>query len=785
MRNLNVKIPRQKLSVTAKNKTWLKQNLDALDTSGYFYDSTVRLSLAEKQLNLDLYNGIIHMYDVKYCINPTGLEEAEAFLPKRVNNYSLITPRIDLLVGEESKRRFDWKVIVTNDSAISEKEKDKQAEMRARLLGILENTEQTDEQFVREVERLEEWATYEYQDIRELTANRILKHYWLEHKMDRIFLEGFRDALVQGEEIYQVYLDHNEPVLRKLNPLNVHVLRSGRSNNIADADMIVIDEYWSPGAIIDRWHEELKSSEIDIIEKYSFGAGDNNRDDVYVNNQEPLPMFGDILNLSDPLLEGGLEMLRGLGTSFGLPMDNEGNIRVLHVYWKSYKKVKKVTSFDPITGEPVTDIHAEVYVVDELMGETSKDIWIAEWWEGVKIADKIYVQMRPCEHQFRRLSNPSKCHPGIIGKIYNLNEQKSFPLVSRMKSLQYLYNIIYDRLNESLAKNAGRILELDISMVPDGWSFQDVMTMAKKAGILVKDSSKIVNEGPAKGTLAGNLGHSGHSIIDAETGQYIQQHLGLLEYIRKQIGEISGISEQRLGNISNRETVGGVERSVMQSSHNTEYWFFLHEECKIDALNVFLDAAKIALRNNPKKRQYILEDYTTDIFNLEDLSFSDVDFGVFLTTHPKAQEIDQLFKQNAMMALQANLITFTEVMDIYMSNSLSETRRKIEKAEKRRQEQQLKQQEQMQAMEQAKVEADIAEKDAERELKIDLAIIQADTQLKVAQIGADSRDPQKQIQSQEKLAQNDLTFEKLKLDKTLQTQERMAKIKARSKPATK
>jgi len=393
--------------------------------------------------------------------------------------------------------------------------------------------------------------------------------------------------------------------------------------------------------------------------------------------------------------------------------------------------------------------------------------------------------MGPCEHQFRRLSNPSKCHPGIIGKVYNINEQRAFPLVSRMKSLQYLYNIVYDRLNEALAKNAGKIIELDLGMVPDGWEVTDVITMMKKAGIIVKDSFKIVNEGPAKGTLAGNMGHSGHSIIDAETGQYINQHLSLLEYIRRQIGEISGISEQRLGNVSNRETVGGVERSVMQSSHNTEYWFYLHEESKIEALNVFLDAAKIALKNNSKKRQYILEDYTSEIFNVEDLSFTDADFGVFLTTHPKAQEIDQLFKQNAMQALQANIITFSELMDIFMSNSLTETRRKIERAEKRRQEQQMRQQEQEQAIAVQVMEQEAKDKQEERDLKFDLAALQADVDIQVAQINAGSRDPRPKMQSDERLHNDKLSFEKLKLEKTLAAQERIARIKGASKPSSK
>jgi hypothetical protein len=37
-----------------------------------------------------------------------------------------------------------------------------------------------------------------------------------------------------------------------------------------------------------------------------------------------------------------------------------------------------------------------------------------------------------------------------------------------------------------------------------------------------------------------------------------------------EMGEVMGITPQREGQVSNRETVGGVERSVLQSSHITE-----------------------------------------------------------------------------------------------------------------------------------------------------------------------------------------------------------------------
>ena len=78
------------------------------------------------------------------------------------------------------------------------------------------------------------------------------------------------------------------------------------------------------------------------------------------------------------------------------------------------------------------------------------------------------MNMRPRIVQYNRLSNPSKCHFGFIGSIYNLNENKPFSMVDIMKPYAYLYDVIHDRLNKAIAANWGRILKLDLAMIPKG-----------------------------------------------------------------------------------------------------------------------------------------------------------------------------------------------------------------------------------------------------------------------------------------------------------------------------
>jgi len=86
----------------------------------------------------------------------------------------------------------------------------------------------------------------------------------------------------------------------------------------------------------------------------------------------------------------------------------------------------------------------------------------------------------------------------------------------------------------------------------------------------VQDSFKEGNKGASTGKLSGMMNNASTGVIDANQGDIIQHDVNLLEFIKHEMSEVMGITQQRMGQITNRETVGGVERSVLQSSHVTE-----------------------------------------------------------------------------------------------------------------------------------------------------------------------------------------------------------------------
>ena len=785
--------PRQMLSFKAKNKEWRKSHLLWANSKTFFNFAPVRKSTRHKMINYDLLNGKLHMSDLQLVLNPDNLEAS--YIPDRIQHYPIMNSKLNVLRGEESKRVFDYKVVVTNPNAVSEIENNKKNALMQDLYQLIANTSLSEDEFNQRLEKLNDYYTYEWQDIREIRANALLNHYIKELNIPLIFNNGFMDGVTVGEEIYQCDIVGGEPIIERINPLKIRIFKSGYSNRIEDADVIILEDYWSPGRIIDAYYDSLNKKDIEYLEnlpdhvgqavtdsmdnideRYGFINASMIGDEITASNGR---YYFDPANLFDAEVSGSL-----------LPYDLAGNVRVLRMYWKSKRAILKVKSYDPETGEEVYNFYSENYVLNEELGEEAQRFWINEAWEGTMIGDVkdgIYINMRPRLIQYNRLSNPSKCHFGIIGSIYNLNDTKPFSLVDMMKPYNYLYDAIHDRLNKALAANWGDILEVDFSLIPKGWDFDKWMYYAKVNHIAAKDSFKEGNSGNAMGKLAGSMNNASKGIISSNTGNYIQQQINLLEFLKLEMSEVVGISPQREGQISNRETVGGVERSMLQSSHITEWIFTIHDDVKRRALECFLETAKIALRGRSKKFQYILPDTSMRVMDIDGDEFAECDYGLVVDNSDGTQQLQQKLYMLAQAALQTQTLSFSTITKLYTSASLAEKQRLIEKDERQiREAQQQAQQQQIESQERI-AQMENEQKQAELQQKDQANIRDNQVKLLIAQISAENKNdpeadgvaPEEYSQeAKDKLAEQIREFdEKMKLEwaKYRQTQDKNKK----------
>ena len=732
--------PFQKRATGKKKKQFVVDCIEAAIDLAYNSDSDMVKSKSDMAINYNLRSDILDERDIENAVNPWGIKGAT--FPAKMQNYPIANPKIDLLVGEEYKRRFDWRVTVTNPDAISEKEEGEKEMINQILQQALEAENLDEEQLQVELQQLGRWRKYETQDLRERRATHYLQYLWKEQELQLKFNRGFEDALVGGMEVYHVDIVGGEPVVRKCDPLALTIIRTGESYQIEDADIIIEDTYQPIRWVIDNYYDHLTPAEIDAIEQGVIKRSKNTdmiHYDTWRPVENPISVVGDLSGEQGKDWSYAMFDPDSYSTRNVAAYSDNGEVRVVKTVWVSMRKVGEVSWYDE-DGDMQKKLVDENYKPNEAEGEEVEWFWINEWWEGTRIAENIYVKWGPRPIQFRRMGNKSAGGSGYVGTIYNTNTSQSRSLMDRMKPYQYLYNVFMYRTELAFAKSKGKISVMDTSRIPDGWDMDKWMYYAEILGWAIEDPFKEGNKGAATGKLAGQMNQNS-KVLDLEMGSYIQQHVMMLGFIKQELGEIAGVTSQREGQIENRETVGGVERAVTQSSHITEKWFMLHDNTKLRVLETLLETAKYAWRNKKnEKLQYITDEMSSVITEIDGKQFNEADYGIMISNSRQDAELMQTLKQLAQAGLQNGKLNFSGLMDIYLSESMSSIRRKIETFEEDAlQRQQQEQQANIKAQQEAnQIKAQSEKEDRQQDMQ--KTVMNNQTKIEVAHIQADSAD---------------------------------------------
>ena len=178
-------IPPQMLSYRQKTKEWRRAHLDWADKRTYYFGNMVRNSIMKKRINYNLINGVLDMRDVELILNPDSVNAL--FIPESIQHFPIMNSKLHVLQGEEAKRRFDYKVIVTNPNSISEIEMNKLSSIQEQVQAMIEDENLSQEDFEKELDRLSYYFDYQWQDLIEMRASTVLNHYFKELAMAKTF----------------------------------------------------------------------------------------------------------------------------------------------------------------------------------------------------------------------------------------------------------------------------------------------------------------------------------------------------------------------------------------------------------------------------------------------------------------------------------------------------------------------------------------------------------------------------------------------------------------------
>lgn len=724
----NSAFPRQKLPLSKKGKKWQEDCVNYIIGEGNVTSGGNSTSYyGELQTYYNLYNSIFDEKDFKSITNPFKVEDG---FPATPHDFNIIRPKVDLLIGEETKRPLNFRVIRTSQEATSEmQEKEKQmilqyieASITARMSP--EDAQQFQEQLqsgeIMPPEQIAKYMDKDYKDIVENTAYHTLTYLREKLDLDNEFIKGWKDGLISGREFYYIGVLNAEPYAERINPMYFSYDKSPDLEFIEDGSWCCRKMRMPITEVYDRYYDKLEENDLDKLEEMIGSTPGRN-----LGDRSPIDMGIQLRIYDNPIFEGAGKSL----------------VNVWHCCWKSFKKIFYVTTTDD-AGQPQVNIVDETYqpVGNEISVEPD---WIVEVWEGYRAGSDLYFGIQPIEYQHVSIDNPNSQKLPYCGAIYSNTNSKPRSLVSILKPLQYMYIVLWYRLELAIARDKGKVVNMDITQIPKSMNISPAKWMHYLSSVGVNFINPYEEGWNIPGREGGKPAQFNQiTALDLTMSNVIAEYIQLMDKIEELAGTISGITQQREGAVSSSEMVGNVERSVVQSSHITEPLFWVHNQCKRRVLNMLLNTAKGAWEETGKQKlQYIFDNGErafldiTPKFYYEDMDVFVSDTSKDLENIQKLQQLIQPAMQNGASLLEAAEILTNDNFNI-IKQKLKDMQTRQEQMQQQQQEAEAQQQQQLQQMQNEAKQQELMLQEAQMDLQRYQIDQDNQTKIAVAQINA-------------------------------------------------
>ena len=727
--------PIQKLPARKKTEQWKRDCVNYIigaGNVGVYGFNTERTS--EMQTYYDLYNSIYNEKDLKYVTNP--FKQKDGF-PATAQDYNIIKPYIDQLLGEETKRPFNFQVCRTSNEAASEVQEQLKSLLVDYIMASImanlspENQVQYQQQLasgeVMQPEAIQKYVTKDYKDIAERAAYLSLKYLKKKLNLTHEFYKGWKDALIGGEEEYYIGILNGQPYVERVNPMFFDYEHSVDLEFIQDASWCCRLMVMNPTEIYDRFYDKLDEKQLNRL----------------LDLIDAKPGVGNYPRMEKSELDYNHVDMHRINMYTNDPFDSD-QLNVYHTCWKSFKKIGFVTLANFETGE------VEEFQVDESYQVTGEEIdvtwdWIVEVWEGYRAGegeDALYFGIQPIEYQHVSADNPNSQKLPYTGAVYNNTNSRPKSLVSMMKPLQYMYIVIWYRLELAMARDKGKVPVIDVTQIPKNMGIDINKWMHYLSALGVAFINPYEDGWDIPGREGGKpASFNQFQAWDLSMANVIDQYINLMAKIEDMVARLTGITPQRQGSVAANELVGNVNQAITQSYHITEPWFWTHNQVKKQVLTMLLDTARYAWKDNKAVLNYILDDATRAFVTLSD-SFFYEDMDIFVDDSTKERnELEQL--RQLMQPAMQNGASLLDIAEIITMDNINEIKQRLEEIENKRMQQMQEQQQAEQEAQRQLVEEQNRVKEEElmiKEAEMDLEKYKIDTdaqtKITVAQLNA-------------------------------------------------
>jgi hypothetical protein len=326
--------------------------------------------------------------------------------------------------------------------------------------------------------------------------------------------------------------------------------------------------------------------------------------------------------------------------------------------------------------------------------------WIPEVHEGYRIGKNIYKRMRPIPGQHKSMENLYDVKLPYYGMIYDKENAEPISAVDRIRSIQYLYNILMYRIELLMAQDKGKKVAINIGAIP-----------TKSAKITLSEFERYIE---ANNYFYLNPNEEGNRYaditqlvkeIDLSTSSDISKYVQFAEYLDKMAGYILGVTPQLEGQIQEREAVSNVNKVLTLSTNILEPTFQKHDVVKKNILTALIEQARVSYaKNQPKKLTHVLDDQTLSFLTINQDVLDNSQYGIFVSDNSKISQNHETLKQMAHAAMQNQMVNLSTVLKVLRSDYLQDAEEILIAGEADMQSQKQREQEMQMQMQQQQLE---------------------------------------------------------------------------------
>lgn len=436
-------------------------------------------------------------------------------------------------------------------------------------------------------------------------------------------------------------------------------------------------------------------------------------------------------------------------------------IQVLHIEWKSviptyFKKLKKTATqlaFDSSEPFIYVELDTEEYEKNkawhdkqvakgayEIIAKYAEDLWEATRIGGIQELD---VNRRRALFQMRKVDDPTRIFGGsYVGFLCQTVDGKRISLMNELENLSNIFDITMYKILQDINKYSGKTLSYNLSALPAKKTLKEVVYNMINDGFITTDTSATGNA-HGRDVSINNLIQE----LDIGLSQSFPSLIAFKNEILNMMDRMTGINENREGQISASATVANTDQAIQSSRTITAPFFYGLHLYMSKVLNKLVESEKITLAfYKIEKGEQILgtEKYKWLQVNQE-IGYKD--YGVYIQDGSKYAQVNAFMKGLMEASLNAKEITQADALNFMLAETFAEKKAILENAEaKLKQFQAEGQQAQMQGqqqMQQAQLEQQLqlAREDREdRQLnEKDNIILKADEEIRVANATAGNK----------------------------------------------